>query len=372
MIQYNMYFDMASIMIDVLMLLVFLFGKPFRTLTTKFYFYLCLVVLLSASLDILTAEIDTVLPASFDALKNVMAVIHLMATNFTPILYFVFILSLSTSPHSIFKFYFYPLLAVALNAIISIGTSPWSHYVFYFDENDAYQHGPGMYVLYEVAFVLMVGAVIEAFRKDKQLIRSQRLAFVIYTFLTVIALGVQLFFPAYLLTGIAASCCLILCYLNLNNPSFYFDRLTGSYNRDAFLLSLSNRLVISKKPFSIVSVRVVDLPLVNERFGMSVGNEALKDFGQALMSHSPKRSVYRTSDLSFALLIDPPYLETTLLTLKQLFSQPIRISISSASSFSVPLKAKISYIPSSLYLKNNPMYDADSFQWVISILERSF
>lgn len=90
-----------------------------------------------------------------------------------------------------------------------------------------------------------------------------------------------------------------------------FDKLTGLYNRDRFL-RLSGILMkeMPNEQFVMVCTDIYKLKVINEVFGLSVGDELLKLMAKALINYTDEKRIYGRLDAdTFAMCIPERYFD---------------------------------------------------------------
>ena len=90
-----------------------------------------------------------------------------------------------------------------------------------------------------------------------------------------------------------------------------FDKLTGLYNRERFLrLSGIMMKEMADEQFVIVCTDIYKLKVINEVFGLAIGDELLKLMAKALVGYTEEKSIYGRLDAdTFAVCIPEKYFD---------------------------------------------------------------
>lgn len=123
-----------------------------------------------------------------------------------------------------------------------------------------------------------------------------------FPLIAVVVIAVQQAFPAYLLSGSAAACSLLIIYLYLQNKRLSVDSLTGIPNRNEFL-SMVGLLHENKQPFTALLLSLSNFKFINDRFGHENGDRFLKQFATFLKTFDDRAHLYRYSGDQFALIV---------------------------------------------------------------------
>ncbi len=169
--------------------------------------------------------------------------------------------------------------------IIMLGNL-FGHYLFDIDENNIYTRKPLAYVFFALPVLILLISVWEVTRYR----RSHRKAifFPIWTFLLPLFTGMIL---QALIYGVSLGwCCAAIglgaLHMSMQNELAYRDGLTGVYNRHYL------NYVLHTWPGN--SGIMIDIDLfkeINDRFGHSQGDEALRDVAAILKEAGPEGSI---------------------------------------------------------------------------------
>ena len=205
---------------------------------------------------------------------------------------------LHRKPERLTRIYRPHLILMAACCLVIIG-NVFGHYLFIIDENNVYARLPASYSIYVVTLIMLISSVVEAIRYR----RCHRIVifFPLWTFLTPVLIGIVIQSLVY---GVSLGwCCtaigLASLYMSMQNELAYKDSLTGLHNRQYM-----DRILNTWNGRSGIMVDMDYFKEINDRFGHSVGDRALKDTADLLVANSPENSiVIRFAGDEFILLL---------------------------------------------------------------------
>lgn len=171
------------------------------------------------------------------------------------------------------------LLAICWIAVLG---NFFGHYLFDLDSQNAYYRLPASYSLYVVA-LLMIGNsafVYERYRRSHHV----EVFFPIWIFLTPVLIGIvlQSLFYGLSLAWCCTSMGLAALYMSTQTELAFRDPLTGLYNRHYL-----DRILNTWTGRSGIMLDMDFFKEINDRFGHSVGDEALRETANLLREASP-------------------------------------------------------------------------------------
>lgn len=205
---------------------------------------------------------------------------------------------LHRKPERLTRIYRIHLILLAASWIVILGNL-FGHYLFVIDEQNVYSRLPASYFVYIVTFTMIISSVVEVIRYR----RCHRVVifFPLWTFLTPVLIGIVIQSVWY---GVSlAWCCTALglaaLYMSMQNELAYKDSLTGLHNRQYL-----DRILNTWNGRSGIMIDMDYFKEINDRFGHSAGDRALKDTADLLVAASPEDSiVIRFAGDEFILLL---------------------------------------------------------------------
>lgn len=198
----------------------------------------------------------------------------------------------------------------ALLYLVLVLLNPVTKALFDISPETGYARGPLIFSTYLVFYLYCVACIVLTLVKRKQADPAVLRILVIFPVVAVGVIVIQQMFPAYILSGSAATCALLLLYLYLQNKQISIDHLTGLPNRQEFLKLLDLKLQKRKdEPFTVLVLSLKNFKLVNNNFGQQSGDLFLQQIGGYLQKAAAPAILYRYSGDEFAVLLESGKLE---------------------------------------------------------------
>ncbi len=232
--KYNYYFDIAAILLNLMLLLIIYIRRTYPTKTCFLYKFMLWLNLISSSCDLVSAFMISE-PQNYPIVLNyIVNAAYLLSHNFTSIVFFLYVVRLirnndgKKSERILWK-----TVAIYVGAVIA--TSPFTKLIFYFDENMNYCHGPLMITLYITSIGILAYALVLFIRHRKALSDYQMSTNIAFLMLLVGAVIFQAYFPAVLIEFFCAAIAFLMMNVALDNPETYFYKNTYCFNQNAFI-----------------------------------------------------------------------------------------------------------------------------------------
>jgi len=200
-----------------------------------------------------------------------------------------------------------PLLCLNLANVAMVIASQFTGWYYMIDAANIYHRGPFYSLSYILTLGLLFVTTIFVIANRKKLDKRYFFSLIFFAVPPFAGMILQMFFYgiSFALSGVVLS--LLIVILNVQNQSIYTDFLTGIGNRTKLEAVLEEKINISSKnrTFSLVMVDVDNFKNINDRFGHSIGDDALKTFTQLLKkSIRSKDYITRFGGDEFCLILD--------------------------------------------------------------------
>lgn len=183
--------------------------------------------------------------------------------------------------------YFYLINLVNWILLIITQFTGWYYYI---DSSNMYHRGPLFFWTQIVNGIILVSSLVLLIYKRKRIEQNTMFAYILFSLIPGIGLLFQIMLPgiAYIPNSVAAA--LIILYLFVQNNKVRYDHLTGIFNRRHMDYYLEDKLLGVKrgKPFTAILFDLDDFKDINDIFGHSVGDDAIKKTAKILASASSK------------------------------------------------------------------------------------
>ena len=188
------------------------------------------------------------------------------------------------------------LLAICWIAVLG---NLFGHYLFDLDSHNAYFRKPASYSLYLVALLMIGNSIFVYYRYRRR--HHVEIFFPIWIFLAPVLIGIVLQSLFYGLS--LAWCCISMglaaLYMSIQTELAFRDPLTGLYNRNYL-----DRVLNTWTGHSGIMLDMDFFKEINDRFGHSVGDKALRETANLLREASPDDSIaFRFAGDEFILLL---------------------------------------------------------------------
>lgn len=262
---YNIYFDIAAIMLNTMLLVNIFIRKTFPTKAGNLYKLMLWCNLLSTICDLSSAFMISK-PDQYPLFLNyAVNAGYLIFHNMTAIIFLLYVIRLvrhnrGTTPERIFW------NAVMIYEIVIIITSPFTKLVFYFDESMHYTHGPLIITLYIAAFAIMIYALVLFVRHRHVLSTYQMATNIIFLSFLLGAIVFQYYYPSILIESYFAAIAFMMMNVALDSPEVYFYKNTYCFNQAAFNERTADMIKNNIK-FRLLAFTYDDLKLYKKQYG---------------------------------------------------------------------------------------------------------
>ena len=175
--------------------------------------------------------------------------------------------------------------------LVLVAANMYGHFLFYVDSANVYHRTPLSYLFLILPVLGQVYAVwlVHHFQKEAQGLKF----FPIWSFLFPFSIGVIVQAAVY---GISIAWCgaaIGMCslYMSLQNQLIYDDTLTGLYNRYYLSEMLASKSWKSSEKHAGIMMDVDYFKEINDTWGHSRGDEALKDLAEILRKSIPANAI---------------------------------------------------------------------------------
>lgn len=248
--QYNIYFEYASILVIVVVLILFLMRRSFVNKSSRFFIYFMADAILTTVVDIVSAYAIS-FPYRYPLWFDYFVCILYLFCYISGLLLFVLYTDALAKISSIEKLIKNTVRGLFIYEVIICSTSPWTKLLVYFDENRDYLHGPLLAGNYAIGVLGLIAAGVIIVRGRVRFAGFQQVALSAFLLGVLICNGIQLFYPHLLLAGFNFAIMSIFMYVTFENPAYFYYKDTKLQNQDAFY-RIAKLHMRENKPFSLV------------------------------------------------------------------------------------------------------------------------
>ncbi|MGN0351413.1 MAG: EAL domain-containing protein [Roseburia sp.] len=192
---------------------------------------------------------------------------------------------------------------------------------FYYFEDDRYCQGFGAdFGYWYIAYYFLLNLTLVIARRK---IVGQRTKWIvwIYTAVAVGAIYIQFEVRGLLLTSAANAVIILMIYLSMQNPSELLDPVTGVGNESAFLQQLKNGMKHTNREMEAITIKIRKFHQISAVIGVENSNSIMLEIGRYLYQLCGKFQVFRTTETTFSILVEPNQSEVICEVLQERFDR---------------------------------------------------
>ena len=279
----NISFDIAAIIVLILLLSSVAFRKATTGRTNKILLASIFTCLTSTAFDVL-ANIFDVYGNSFVGMVTVTHLIYLVFHSSQSVIYLFFVISLLDLWHKLVNKTVLKIVLIAPYAIV-FGltiTSPFTGLVFS-TENGIYKHGPLFYSLYACValYIVLVGIIV--LKNRKLLTKPKIIGLFSMAILCLTAAILHILMPTQMLECFAVALSLFIVSIVIQRPEELLDSDTGLYKHSAYGNDMKNSFR-NGKHWHIVMLNIANYSSIHSMIGYEQSIEIQKIIADKLRS----------------------------------------------------------------------------------------
>jgi diguanylate cyclase (GGDEF)-like protein len=203
--------------------------------------------------------------------------------------------------------YFYILVGLSVTFALMALSTPWTKFFFSIDNSNHYVRGPFFYVLTLANFIVGMYPMVLLIRRRESVSRRSFYILILYPIIPLVggilqysAYGNNMLWPSM-------SVSLLLIFINVQNRRIELDFLTGTFNRFSLgeYQSYLEKRAANGSPFSGIMLDLDGFKEINDRFGHSIGDDALVEASKILQkSVNRENFVARYGGDEFLIILD--------------------------------------------------------------------
>ncbi|MCR4798330.1 MAG: EAL domain-containing protein [Lachnospiraceae bacterium] len=296
--NYNFDFDIAAIVLLLFTMYHIIRKKGVGQNANNIYLMIVLAAFISAVGDIFSVVAAAAAPDNF-ALQDFWNYVFLGVHNSMPYLFLLYVLQLFSISLKYTKRQFVLIALPYLFVLLLLATNNFHRKVFYYDFLGMYEHGSLFVVLYAIAALYMVVAIILVFRHRKIFPLEKRMPLILFIVLGYAAVVVQMFYPYLLIELFFQSLGLLGMLFNIENKDDVINPVTGVFNRYAFV----NRTTAFLGNANAVEIAVAlpDIYYYNSTVGAVMTDMLMHEVAQWLSKRDRSLRCYDCGNGHFAL-----------------------------------------------------------------------
>ena len=292
MFELNVRFQIAAIIVFLIILLDFVRYPKLNVFSTRIFKTVLAVVACNLVFDVMSVytvnHLDEV-PAFANRLVHqffIASVILAMLINF------LYIYVMATNQR---RFGLASICLISVPFIVSMFFVFFGDLYYHTGDHGAYSYGPMANVVYACGVIYLLGIVAIAMNRRNHLNRKQRGSVLMEAMVWVLALAVQMWLPHLLLSGLGFVIMLLVIYLAFETQKENVEYEMGLFNQKAFF-QMFNEYFEQKNALTVVNIVLENYERIHYRFGEKVVMEALEHVLQCSNTYCPMNKYHIRSD----------------------------------------------------------------------------
>lgn len=308
--EFIIYFDIAAVFINLIVLFLYSQKKRIPSFQNTIYY-----VFLWLALFVTFFDLETTLIRGMDIPEVIFWVSHVIAytlTNLLPLCYAIYCIAIVGYIDKCSKKARVILLSFIVVPIIiellMIWLSPFfykmtgSVFLFHIDGDNLYHRGPiWFYVLYFFTIYYVTMAITMLVANYKKVGRKKIIIVLSYIFIMIISVTVQLFFKHILIQCFGISLAAIMFSSVLQTPEDFIDKTTDFFNEQG-LLRIAQNYFIKEDDFLVISVILDDTVFISNAFGITQMNKFFEEVANFIKEKFPSATYVYLPQGKFCIL----------------------------------------------------------------------
>ena len=277
----------TQINIVLSILLIILIGHAYfnmnrKTTTNILFMWIMVLTCITSILEIFSVLLNNPYLKQFMILHKLVNTIGFIVTPVIPYLAYIFIKEwVNRYQEEKIKTNYILLLPLLINGIATLISNNESG-LFYITSNNTYERGALFFILPCVSYIYFVYNLYFMYRHRKKFTFSECVMFSSYYILPAVFTVIQLKNYVYLTIWNSAAIITVITYIFILNDQAYRDGMTGLGNRLSYEQYAQNINHRKQKELSIIYIDIDEFKNINDQYGHSEGDEAIKTFANLL------------------------------------------------------------------------------------------
>lgn len=301
MTNYFIEFDIASIVLFIILIANYLVRKHFRDRLSMIYVSLMLTGMLTAATDIVSAYvIEKHFPVKTVLMITGLYFVFLACTTFMFLSYVVYQLETDSHMSSVLKHTLrLPIIYYTL-FVLTNGITGW---LFTYSVEEGYSKGPLQILGYIISMSYFGGTLIYVIVKRKVL--DDRLQKAVYNiaFVNVFTVTAQFIFPKHMLLCFGFAVSMVILAMSSTNREIQIDQRTGMLSRES-MAAFVEKCFYNEKKFDAILVRVADYDQLSNIYGIQITDVLISEIAKYLIELVGIGNAFQTNNSTFVLVYD--------------------------------------------------------------------
>lgn len=303
MLTYDLTTEYSSLVIIIIVIFSFVWNKEIPSLQYRAFqciYFGAFFSIVATITTTITSRYFQIIPLWLLEANKILYFLLIPIVSVCIFFYSVVITQSSTKKKHIDKRWYLTLVPYGIY-ILFVFSNYIFHHIFYFSPTKGYQRGPFFEITYVIAIIYFIGIILIAIKSRKTNKKNISLILFLNVLLAAAVSIYQFFNKTTLVAGFASLSGTLISFLYVQITNSTTDKLTNLLNRQALMYHMYRASKLKSK-FSLFVFSIQNFKVINERFGLTLGDATLEAIAQILRRNFPKNKVFRYSGDEFAIL----------------------------------------------------------------------
>ena len=306
---YNIDFDIAAVIINLVVLICLYTMKDMKKLDNKVFSILIICNFMCSLFDLQSAwgisypfEVVTEHTVLYTYLYMLF---HVLAGSAI----YVYVTMVSGKFYVYKKLHYVIMLAPQTVAELLVITNPFHHLVFWFDSK-GYHRGPGLAVLYISIGFYLIAFLVHLLKNHASIKKKRIIMLFSVIIMNIAAIIVQFLHPELLFELFVQAVVYIAVLLSIEDEGCLYNKDFDAYNKEAFVSDMRTWLYSGNR-FSLIIIKILNLPSYQTLLGDGQIINLLKSVISWINKTSKNITIYLVNNTSIVIQIDSRHIDKT-------------------------------------------------------------
>lgn len=323
--QYNYDFELAALVLQIIILMHFIFVRQFPTEKSRVFGLLLISCIIECGANILSSIGLANTEFVTQGVNELLAFVFFLFEGLVSFLIFLYMMVLCDFDRKrrlVLKcFGTIPFLLFEICVMLT----PFIGFFYYIEDKRYYQGFGADFGYYYIAyyFILNITMLLLGWKKVE---RRMKIILLIYSVIAIAAIGIQFQYRNVLLTSAGNLIILFMIYLSMQNPGELLNPLTGIGNESALQMKMKQLLNHrNSRECTIITFDIRQFHHMNTVFGIGNCNLFLEEVGRYLYQLAGRFHVFQDGDIFSIIVEDSEKRQEVIQQIKQRFSEEWKV-----------------------------------------------
>ena len=297
--MYNYYFDIAAIIVFVVLIAMILSKKHIIDSTFKILGNLAWIAFLATLLDLISIYlINNRMHTGLTVGVNVLFFMSHMVVTFLFLMYVVSQVEMSETRTVLRKVILYAPLVVCLVALI---LTPFYDIIFSYTSEKGYEAGPLHFMVYVIAIGYFIWAIAYPVKYRKYLNRFFITMIILVGIINVLGFVCEAIWPYLSMRAFVVSMSAVIMYFFEEQTCATIEHDTNLVGKE-YLAEVGGRMIINNYPFSVILIKMSNFDALSDTFGHNNTNSLAKSIASHVGHKYRLGRCFRITEATIAVL----------------------------------------------------------------------